>query len=39
MAHTSEEHLEIGELERSIDQYIHLATACLREVVLMDRMS
>ena len=39
MAHTSEEYLEITELERAIGHYTHLATACLEEVVLMGRMS
>jgi acetylornithine deacetylase len=29
VAHTSEEHLAIEELNRAIDGYEHLATACL----------
>jgi acetylornithine deacetylase len=34
VAHTSEEHLDLDELERSIETYVHLATACLRDAHL-----
>jgi acetylornithine deacetylase len=32
VAHTAEEHLDLAELERSVDAYVRLASACLREV-------
>jgi acetylornithine deacetylase len=31
VAHTSEEHLDLGEMDRSIKTYVKLATACLRD--------
>jgi acetylornithine deacetylase len=33
LAHTAEEHLDLAELDGAIDTYIHLATACLQEMV------
>jgi acetylornithine deacetylase len=33
MAHTAEEYLDLDELAAAIDQYIHLASACLQERV------
>jgi acetylornithine deacetylase len=38
MAHTSEEYLELDELETAIQGYIHLAGACLAEAVPMGRI-
>ena len=32
VAHTAEEHVEIGEMEAAIDQYVRLARECLRQV-------
>jgi acetylornithine deacetylase len=31
VAHTSEEHLDLSELERAIDHYVYLAMTCVRE--------
>ena len=31
LAHTAEEHIEIGEMERAVDGYVALARSCLRE--------
>ena len=39
MAHTAEEYLDLAELDAAIGHYIHLAAACLKEAVPMDRMS
>jgi acetylornithine deacetylase len=39
MAHTSEEYLDLAELEGAIDRYVHLATACLGEVVASGHIS
>jgi acetylornithine deacetylase len=39
MAHTSEEYLDLAEMDAAIGQYVHLATACLREAVPMGHIS
>jgi len=37
VAHTSEEHLDVGEMERAIGHYVQLAGACLRDAVTAAR--
>jgi 5-methyltetrahydropteroyltriglutamate--homocysteine methyltransferase len=34
VAHTSEEHLDLGELEAAVGKYVQLATACVRDAVV-----
>ena len=37
VAHTSEEHLDLGELDRAIGHYVELAGACLRDAAAAAR--
>lgn len=37
LAHTSEEHLDLAEMEQAVGKYVHLATACLGEPLEVGR--